>query len=66
MLADHEGAPDSVCRHPDAAAGAESKTVFWCVTDVTDGTIEFGRGNPCRSEAQRYAFQGYGGSWDPA
>jgi isopenicillin-N N-acyltransferase like protein len=66
MLADHGGAPDSVCRHPDPAGDAKSKTVFWCVTDVTEGTIEFGHGNPCRPDAQRYAFEGYAGSWDAA
>jgi isopenicillin-N N-acyltransferase-like protein len=56
MLSDHTGAPDSVCRHPDPAAGAQSKTVFWCVSDLTDGEIEFGRGNPCNSTAQPYRF----------
>ncbi|HEY6566201.1 MAG TPA: C45 family peptidase [Actinomycetota bacterium] len=59
MLADHEGAPDSICRHPDADTGEGSKTVFWCVADVTVGTIEFGRGNPCDSAAQQYAFEDY-------
>lgn len=60
MLADHEGAPDSICRHP--ADGPEgSKTVFWCIADVTEGTIEYGRGNPCDSTAQRYTFDEYPG-----
>lgn len=60
ILSDHEGAPDSICRHP--APGAEgSKTVFWCVADVTDGRISFGRGNPCDSEAQGYTFGSYPG-----
>ena len=54
MLADHENAPDSICRHP--AAGAGSKTVFWCITDVTAGTIRFGRGNPCDSTEQTYSI----------
>ncbi len=36
-----------------------SKTVFWCVADVTDGRITFGRGNPCDSVAQDYAFSPY-------
>jgi isopenicillin-N N-acyltransferase like protein len=55
MLSDHERAPDSLCRHPDRS-GNGSKTVFWCVADVTERRITFGRGNPCNSDAQHYAF----------
>jgi isopenicillin-N N-acyltransferase like protein len=54
LLADHAGAPDSLCRHPEA--GATSKTVFWCVADVSAGRIAYGRGNPCDSMDQEYAF----------
>jgi isopenicillin-N N-acyltransferase like protein len=50
-LSDHTGAPDSLCRHTP-----ESKTVFWCVADVTEGTVRYGRGNPCNSQEQRYEF----------
>jgi isopenicillin-N N-acyltransferase-like protein len=53
-LSDHEGAPDSLCRHIEH--GAQSKTVFWCLADVTQGTIRYGRGNPCDSQEQVYAF----------
>jgi isopenicillin-N N-acyltransferase-like protein len=53
-LADHEGAPDSLCRHGDDEG---TKTVFWCVADVTSGEITYGRGNPCRSQAQSYCFE---------
>ncbi|HEX3331109.1 MAG TPA: C45 family peptidase [Gaiellales bacterium] len=53
-LSDHTGAPDSLCRHIEL--GAQSKTVFWCLADVTEGTIQYGRGNPCDSQEQRYAF----------
>jgi isopenicillin-N N-acyltransferase-like protein len=53
-LADHTGAPDSLCRHTED--GASCKTVFWCIADVTMGAISFGRGNPCDSREQRYAF----------
>lgn len=55
MLADHETKPDSLCRHPEFGTPTE-KTVFWCVADVTDGRITFGRGNPCDSQAQTYTF----------
>ena len=58
-LSDHEGAPDSICRHPEPGDGEGSKTVFWCIADVTDGRITFGRGNPCDSMAQDYAFSPY-------
>ncbi|HEX7248411.1 MAG TPA: C45 family peptidase [Actinomycetota bacterium] len=59
ILSDHEAAPDSVCRH--AAPGAAVKTAFWCIADVTEGHITFGRGNPCDSEAQEYRFTDYPG-----
>jgi isopenicillin-N N-acyltransferase-like protein len=55
MLSDHERAPDSLCRHPEGP-GDGTKTVFWCVADVTERRITFGRGNPCDSDAQHYAF----------
>jgi isopenicillin-N N-acyltransferase like protein len=53
ILRDHESSPDSICRHggPDGV-----KTVFWCVADVGARRIEYGRGNPCASEAQVYEF----------
>jgi isopenicillin-N N-acyltransferase-like protein len=57
ILSDHEGAPDCLCRHPDRFGG-DSKTVFWCVADVTEGRVTYGRGNPCDSRAQVYAFAG--------
>ena len=53
-LSDHTGAPDSLCRHTEH--GAESKTVFWCIADVTEGTVRYGRGNPCDSHEQLHAF----------
>lgn len=54
ILSDHENAPDSLCRHghrPD-----DAQTAFWCVADVTARTVMYGRGNPCESEAELYAF----------
>jgi isopenicillin-N N-acyltransferase-like protein len=53
-LSDHSDAPESICRH--SQHGSNSKTVFWCVADVTVGEITFGRGNPCDSEEQLYVF----------
>jgi isopenicillin-N N-acyltransferase-like protein len=57
LLSDHEHAPDSLCRHADDDAGG-SVTCFWCIADVTDMRIAFGRGNPCDSVAQEFAFAG--------
>ena len=54
FLADHEHAPDSLCRHE--AEGRTSVTAFWCVADVTAGEIRYGSGNPCDSLAQEYRF----------
>jgi isopenicillin-N N-acyltransferase-like protein len=62
LLSDHETRPDSICRHvePDAPPDS-SKTAFWCVADVTAGTIAYGRGNPCDSTAQDYVFASWPG-----
>jgi hypothetical protein len=57
MLADHEQAPDSICRHPQGDSRTE--TSFWIVADVTDGVIRFGLGNPCDSVVQEYRFEPY-------
>jgi len=54
FLSDHEHAPDSLCRHE--AEGRTSVTCFWCVADVSAMRITFGRGNPCDSVEQEFAF----------
>jgi isopenicillin-N N-acyltransferase like protein len=48
-LCDHEGGPDALCRH-----GEVTKTVFWCVADLTERVVRYGRGNPCDSQEQRH------------
>jgi isopenicillin-N N-acyltransferase like protein len=55
-LSDHRDAPDSICRH--LQPGSHTKTVFWCVANVTLGEITYGRGNPCDSTVpdQRHVF----------
>jgi len=60
MLADHETKPQSLCKHPEFGTPT-SKTVFWCVADVTAGRIVYGRGNACDSVAQTYAFDEWPG-----
>jgi len=54
FLQDHEHAPDSLCRHE--AEGRTTVTAFWCVADVTAGTIRYGTGNPCDSTVQEFRF----------
>ena len=53
ILRDHANAPNSICGHGRADG---TKTVFWCVADVDARRIEYGRGTPCTSSAQVYAF----------
>lgn len=53
VLSDHENAPDSLCRHGD---GGGARTVFWCVADVTAGSIRYGSGPPCASDPIAYAL----------
>ena len=53
ILSDHEGS-EPLCRH--GSEPGDSQTAFWCVADVTAGTVMYGRGNPCESEAQLYVF----------
>ena len=60
FLADHETKPQSLCKHPEFGTPT-SKTVFWCVADVTDGRITYGLGNPCDSTAQTYVFDEWPG-----
>ncbi|MEX0754461.1 MAG: hypothetical protein WD206_03165 [Actinomycetota bacterium] len=54
LLSDHETSP-SLCRHA-TESDRTSKTVFWVVADITDRRVRFGRGNPCDSREQTYAF----------
>jgi isopenicillin-N N-acyltransferase-like protein len=54
ILSDHDNGSDALCRHGNAQG--DSQTVFWCVADVTARTVMYGRGNPCDSETELYAF----------
>lgn len=60
ILSDHANAPDSLCRHPEIHGG-EVATAFWCIADVSAMQVTFGRGNPCDSQAQTYAFEAANG-----
>jgi isopenicillin-N N-acyltransferase like protein len=54
ILSDHANGSEALCRHGQEPGGPQ--TVFWCIADVTARTVMYGRGNPCDSEAQLYAF----------
>jgi hypothetical protein len=59
ILADHENAPDSICRHSEwEEGGGDTDTSFWCIADVTEMKITFALGNPCETETpvQEFAF----------
>jgi isopenicillin-N N-acyltransferase-like protein len=59
FLSDHDGEPDSLCRHPERVPGAnDSATTFWWVADLTEMRLRFGRGNPCDSIVQEHRFAG--------
>jgi hypothetical protein len=51
-LADHATHP-AICRHGTEEGTA---TAFWCLADVTAGTIRYGRGPRCRGEEASYSF----------
>lgn len=51
VLSDHGNAPDSLCRH---GKDDLARTVFWCVADVTAGSIRYGSGPPCISDPMLY------------
>jgi isopenicillin-N N-acyltransferase like protein len=53
FLSDHATNP-AICRHDDGAE--RSVTVFWCLADVTDGEIRYGRGRACGGEEAVYRF----------
>jgi isopenicillin-N N-acyltransferase-like protein len=57
FLSDHDGEPDSLCRHPERWPGTTSATAFWWVADLTEMVVRFGRGNPCDSVGQTFAFE---------
>ncbi|TMK59066.1 MAG: hypothetical protein E6G54_07535, partial [Actinobacteria bacterium] len=40
LLSDHQTRPQSLCKHPEFGTPT-SKTVFWCVADVTYGRVRY-------------------------
>jgi hypothetical protein len=54
ILSDHQGAPESICRH--AVSEDDMHTVFWAIADPARLEVEYGLGPPCTSAAQMYRF----------
>ena len=54
-LADHDGHPKSICRHPnDHPENGFWTTVFSVIVDVEAGQLHVSRGNPCESDFEIY------------
>ena len=59
LLADHKGAPNSVCLHPDPEQGDEASAVlFSAVFDVDAGRMWVAGGNPCREPYEEVDLTG--------
>lgn len=51
ILSDHQGYPDSICRHVNHSnpVHTQMETVFSIVMGLTDGTFEYRIGHPCQA-----------------
>lgn len=61
FLADHDGQPTSICRHPHSgpdhpSVSARGKTVASLIAEPATGTLHVSRGNPCAGEYEKYQF----------
>ena len=59
FLADHEGQPTSICRHPHrgpdhASVSARGHTVASLIAEPAEGRLHVSRGNPCRAAYTTY------------
>ena len=55
FLADHDGYPKSICRHPNEhPQHGFWRTVFSVMVDVEAGQLHVSRGNPCEVDYQLY------------
>lgn len=59
FLADHDGQPTSICRHPHSgpdhpSVSARGKTVASLIAEPATGTLHVSRGNPCLGEYETY------------
>jgi len=61
-LADHEGHPTSICRHPHSgpdhpSVSARGRTTASLIAEPTSGQLHVSRGNPCQSGYTTYRLQ---------
>jgi len=61
VLREHDGLPNSICRHPDAARGAAYWTVASVVMDLDAGRMWATDGPPCQSTYQAIDLHGAAG-----
>jgi isopenicillin-N N-acyltransferase like protein len=59
FLADHAGAPTSICRHPHAgpdhaSVSARGRTVASLIAEPGEGRLHVARGNPCQAPYATY------------
>jgi isopenicillin-N N-acyltransferase-like protein len=59
FLADHDGQPTSICRHPHSgpdhpSVSARGRTVASLIAEPATGTLHVSRGNPCQTEYKKY------------
>ena len=51
ILSNHEGYPESICRHADEIGHS---TVYSIIIDMTEDIVYICAGNPCCGEYQEY------------
>ncbi|MFH1033763.1 MAG: C45 family peptidase [Pseudomonadota bacterium] len=56
FLADHQGRPSSICRHPDPALPPDMRSQSLCsfLMLPAEGVLQLCLGNPCQNKFQRY------------
>src|SRR5262249_38236454 len=59
ILADHDGAPTSICRHPHdgpdpPSVSSRGRTTASLIAEPAAGRLHVARGNPCRAEYATY------------
>ena len=55
-LRDHDGHPNSVCRHPDPSRDASYRTVASVIMDLDEGAMWISDGPPCEGEYQELSL----------
>ncbi len=58
ILADHDGAPESICAHPDPADGDEASTIlFAMVAEPAQRTLTIASGHACTGTFETFQVQ---------